>query len=172
MEREVWLRAGMFGTVIVLVSLILVTPNLLGRPSELTSIPVLIVAMNANRTEVIVDVTAAVQAYLYRNVTLQVSHMGPGSTNVSVASYSLNDTYNVQLEVPANATPLWIHAKLVDIQENYFEYNLTVRTFFDANNGYKLTMAFDFPDEPGNSARYTVPPADFRWPIPRRGMLP
>ena len=172
MEREVWLRAGMFGTVIVLVSLILITPNLLGRPSELTSIPVLIVAMNANRTEFIVDVTAAVQAYLYRNVTLEVSRMGPGSTNVSVASYSLNDTYNVQLRVPANATPLWIHAKLVDLQDNYFEYNLTVRAYYDANNAYKLTMTFDFPDEPGTAPRYTVPPADFRWPIPRRGMLP
>ncbi len=172
MEREVWLRAGMFGTVIVLVALILITPNLLGRPSELTSIPVLIVAMNANRTEFIIDVTAAVQAYLYRNVTLEVNHVEPDFTNVSIASYSRSDTYNVQLQVPANATPLWIHARLVDLQGNYFEYNLTVQTFHDANNAYRLTMAFDFPDEPGTAPRYAVPPADFRWPIPRRGMFP
>ncbi len=160
----------MFGTIIVLVSLILVTPNLLGRPSELASIPVLIVAMNANETEVIVDVTAAVQAYLYDNVTLEVYHMNLNGTNDTLVPYAANDTYNVQVEVPANATPLWIHAKLVDAQGNYFEYNVTVRTFSDAGNGYKLTMAFNFPDEPGTAPRYTVPPADFRWPIPRRGM--
>lgn len=162
----------MFGTVIVLVSLILVTPNLLGRPSELTSIPVLIVAMNTTHSEIIVDVTAAVQAYLYKNISVEVKHMNPDFSNVTLAPFAANDTYNVQVEVAANATPLYIHVRLVDAQENYFEYNVTVRTYYDANNGYKLTMAFGFPDEPGNGPRYAVPPNDFRWPIPRRGMLP
>jgi hypothetical protein len=162
----------MFGTVIVLMSLILITPNLLGRPSELTSVSELVVAMNHDETKIIVDVTAAVQAYLYDNLTLEVKHMNPDLSNVTLARYSQNDSYNVQVEVPANATPLWIHARLVDIQGNYFEYNVTVRMFYDQNNGYKLTLAFNFPDEPSNGPRYTVPPADFRWPIPRRGMLP
>lgn len=121
----------MFGAVIVLVALILITPNLLGRPSELTSIPVLIVAMNASHSEIIVDVTAAVQAYLYRNITLDVKHMNPDSSNVTLAPFSQNDTYNVQVEIAANATPLYIHARLVDEQGNYFEYNVTVQTFND-----------------------------------------
>lgn len=162
----------MFGTVIVLVALVLITPNLMGRPSPLDSIPVLIVAMNATHSEFIVDVTGAVQAYLYRNVTLEVKHVNPDFSNVTLVPFFQNDTYNVQVEVPANATPLYIHVRLVDQQDNYFEYNLTVRTFYDANNGYKLTLVFNFPDEPGNGPRYTVPPADFRWPVPRRGSLP
>ncbi len=162
----------MFGTVIVLVSLILITPSLLGRPSELASIPVLIVAMTHDRSAIIVDVTAAVQAYLYDNVTLEVKHTAANGTNTTLRRYAGNETYNAQVEVPSNTTPLWIHARLVDLQGNYFEYNLTVRTFYDANNAYKLTMAFTFPDDPAEATRYAVPPADFRWPIPRRGMLP
>jgi len=162
----------MFGTIIVLVSLILVTPSLLGRPSELTSIPVLIVAMTHDQSSIIVDVTAAVQAYLYDNVTLEVKHMNPDFSNVTLVQYSENDTYNVQAKVPASQAPLWIHATLVDLQGNYFEYNVTVRTFNDANNGYKLTMVFNFPDDPREATRYTVQPSDFRWPIPRRGVMP
>lgn len=161
----------MFGTIIVLVALILITPNLLGRPSELASIPVLIVAMNHDRTMVIVDVTAAVQAYLYDNITLEVKHMNADFTNRTLAVYSQNDTYNVQVNVMANETPFYIHARLVDLQGNYFEYNMTMRTFYDTNNLYKLTMVFNFPDEPSTASRYTVPPADFRWAIPRRGMI-
>ena len=172
MEREVWVRAAMFGTIIVLVALILETPNLLGRPSELTSIPVLIVALTHDQSRIIVDVTAAVQAYLYDNVTLDVNHVEANGTNVTLVHYARNDTYNVETEVPANATPLWIHTRLVDLQGNYFEYNMTVRTFADPNNGYKLTMAFGFPDDPGTAPRYAVPPTDFRWPVPRRGMTP
>lgn len=166
-----WLRAGMFGMIIVLVALILVTPNLLGHTSELSSVPELIVAMTHDRTQIIVDVTAAVQAYLYQNITLDVKHMNPDFSNVTLVPLMRNDTYNAQVEIPASQTPLWIHARLVDFQGNYFEYNLTVRTFHDATNAYKLTMAFDFPDDRGTAARYAVPPADFRWPIPRRGMV-
>lgn len=162
----------MFGAIIVLVALILITPSLLGRTSPLDSLPVLIVAMNHNRTMVIVDVTAAVQAYLYDNITLEVKHTNPDFSNRTLEAYSRNDTYNVQLEVPANETPFYIHARLIDLQGNYFEYNVTMRTFNDPNNFYKLTMVFNFPDEPTTAARYTVPPSDFRWPVPRRGMMP
>ncbi len=172
MDREVWLRAGMFGTIIVLVGLILITPNLMGRPSELTSIPVLIVAMTHDQGTFIVDVTGAVQAYLYQNVTLNVSRENPNGTNTSLGSFARNDTYNAALYVPANTTPLWIHVRLVDQQGNYFEYNLSVSTFNDPNNGYKLTVVFNFPDDPGTASRTYVPPLEFRWPVPRRGLLP
>lgn len=162
----------MFGTIIVLLAMILITPNLLGRPAELASIPVLIVAMTHDQARIIVDVTAAVQAYLYDKVALEVNHVMANGTNVTLVRYSQNDTYNVETEVAANGTPFWIHTRLVDAQGNYFEYNLSVRTFQDPNNGYKLTMAFTFPDDPGTATRYAASPGDFRWPVPRRGMVP
>lgn len=170
-EREVALRAAMFGTIIVLVVFILVTPTLLGRPSELTSVPVLIVAMTHDESSFIVDVTGAVQAYLYENISLHVSTMGPGHANTTRGTYARNDTYNAAIYVPANATPLFIHARLVDQQGNYFEYNLTVGTFNDSANANKLTLVFTFPDDAGTTARYVVPPTDFRWAVPRRGMV-
>lgn len=162
----------MFGTIIAMVALIVITPSLLGHPSELTSIPVLIVAMTHDHTTLIVDVTGAVQAYLYRNVTLNVSRLAANGTNASVGFTSRNETFNAELFIPLNETPLWIHTRLVDQQNNYFEYNVTVSTFNDTKNENKLTMAFNFPDDPGTATRYVVPPADLPWPVPRRGMTP
>ena len=171
MDRELSIRAGMFGTIIVLVALILITPNLLGHPSEFASLPVLIVAMTHNETAFIVDVTGSVQAYLYDNIVLSASHMNPDGTNGTRWSYVGNDTYNAEMYVPANATPLWIRTRLLDQQGNYFEYNVTVSTFNDTANANQLTMLFTFPDDPGTMPRNVVPPADFRWPVPRRGVV-
>lgn len=173
-EREVWVRAGMFGTIIILVVLILVTPNLLGHPSELSSVPVLLVAMTPDRSMLIVDVTGAVQAYLYDNVTMNVSRWNPNGTGTSLASYARNDTYNaaLYLPAPANSTLLWIHVRLVDQQRNYFEYNVTMYTFNDTENGDRLTMVFNFPDVPTTTTQRVVPPSDFRWAVPHRGLVP
>ncbi len=162
----------MFGTIIVLIALILITPDLLGHPSELTSIPVLIVAMTPNQSTFIVDVTGAVQAYLYRNVTLNVTRINANGSSTGLGSYARNDSYNAALYIPANETPLWVHARLVDQQDNYFEYNVTVSTKNATGSGNPPTMVFKFPDDPGTGTREVVPPADFRWPVPRRGMLP
>lgn len=163
----------MFGTIIILMALILLTPTLLGHPSELTAIPALIVAMTPDHGTIIVDVTAAAQAYLYKNITLTVLHMNATANyrNTTVDSAARNFTYNLALYVPANATPLWIHTRLLDEQDNFFELNLTVNRFDDPNNGGKLTMVFNFPDPPATATRYAVPPVDFRWPVPRRGMI-
>ncbi len=164
------IRAAMFGTIIVLVVLILITPTLMGRPSELTSVPALIVGMTHDESTIIVDVTGAVQAYLYQNITLTVSTIGPGGTNTTLAVYARNDAYNAAVYVPANATPLWVHTRLVDQSGNYFEYNLTVGKFNDPANMNQLTLIFTFPDDKG-TARYVVPPKDFQWYVPRRGMV-
>lgn len=162
----------MFGTVIVLVVLILVTPALLGRPSELSSVPVLLVAMTQSRSTLIIDVTGAVQAYLYENITLNVTLRNANGTSTSLGRYQRSEEYNAALSVPvpANGTRLWIHARLVDQQKNYFEYNVTMSTFNDTTNGNKLTMAFTFPDDTSTMQK-VVPPSDFRWAVPRRGML-
>lgn len=172
MEREVWLRAGMFATIIVLVALILVTPNLLGHPSELASLPVLIVAMTPDRNTIIVDVTAAVQAYLYDNLSLQVNRVNSdNTTGPLLAGFARDDAYNAALYIPANLTPIRIHTRLIDQQRNYFEYNVTMWTISDPSNNGKLTMVFNFPDDRGAPATKVVPPGDFRKAIPRKGMI-
>lgn len=166
------IRAGMFGTIIVLVVLILVTPTLLGHPSELSSAPVLLVAMTHDQSMLVVGVTGAVQAYLYDNITLNVSRVDPNGTNTSLGRFAQNDTYTAELYVPApaNATLLWIHVRLVDQQHTYFEYNVTM--YLDTTVAGRLTMVFNFPDVPGTATQRVVPPDDFRWAVPRRGMLP
>ncbi len=166
------IRAGMFGTIIVLVVLILLTPALLGHPSELSSAPVLLVAMTADGSRLVVDVTGAVQAYLYDNVSLNVSHENANGTRTNLGSFAQNETYNAALyvPVPVNGTPLWIHARLVDQQRNYFELNVTM--YVDTAAPNPSTMVFTFPDASSTMPQRIVPPADFRWAVPRRGMLP
>lgn len=163
-----WVRAGMFAIIIVLVALILITPNLLGHPSELASLPILIVAMSPDQREIIVDVTSAVQAYLYGNVSVEVRSLA--ANNTTVAEYAHNDSFGESVYVPANATPLYVHVRLVDRQLNFFEDNVTVTLGTDPTG--KVTMTFAFPTDPGTTAISRTPPDDFRWVVPRRGMLP
>jgi len=161
----------MFATIMVLVALVLITPSLLGHPSELASLPILIVAMTHDRQDVIVDVTSFAQPYLYDNITLEVLHENQDNSTVPYANVTQSDTYSESLYVPANATPLYIHARLVDRQGNYFEINVTMRLSVDAN--MKTVMVFHFPDDKGSTAvRLTTPPDDFRWPVPRKGTMP
>ncbi len=166
------IRAGMFGTIIVLVVLILATPTLLGHPSGLSSAPVLLVAMTHNDTTLVVGVTGAVQAYLYDSIVLNVSQENPNGTSTGFAPFARNDTYTAELYIPAptNSTPLWIHVRLVDQQDTYFEVNVTM--YLDTSTAGRLTMVFNFPDAPGTATQKVVPPDDFRWAVPRRGMLP
>jgi hypothetical protein len=159
----------MFATVLALTALILVTPNLIGHPSELASLPILIVALTRDQATVIVDVTGAVQAYLYDNITLDVRSLPPPANNTTIGSYARNDTYSGQVYVPANATPLYIHARLVDHSGNFFEENVTMNLTTDSNSN--LIMVFRFPTNAGDTEITRTPPDDFRWPVPRRGMI-
>src|SRR3989304_788223 len=61
-DRDAMSRATMVLTILVLVTLILVTPGLMGRPSELSSIPILIIGLAKDQTEIVVDVEGAVPA--------------------------------------------------------------------------------------------------------------
>lgn len=165
-----WVRAGMFAIIIVLVALILITPSLLGHPSELGTLPILIVAMSPDQREIIVDVTSAVQAYLYQNVSIEVRSYGT-SNNTTVGSFARNYSFGEVLYVPANATPLYIHVRLVDRQLNYFEGNVTMSLTADPNGN--PVMVFGFPTTPNAGTITRMPPGeDFRWAVPRRGMIP
>lgn len=162
-----WVRAAMFATIIILVVLILITPNLLGHPTELGSLPILIVALSQNATKVIVDVNGA-QAYLYESVNLTVRSLPAG--NRTIAWYEDNDTYAAELKVPANATPLYVHTRILDRGGNLFELNVTMNLTEDTS--HKPVMVFGFPTDPGNGEVTVTPPVDFRWPVARRGMIP
>jgi len=169
-EREVWIRAGMFATIIALVALILVTPELLGRPSELASLPILIVAMTKDKSTFIVDVTAAVQPYLYEEVNLSIHFPDPNGTWLPGPYQAKNESFQASVYLPVDAAPFLVRAWLVDQQGNYFEANVTVRTQTDSEG--RLQMVFAFPDDPHAAEVTRTPPEDFRYAVPRRGMFP
>lgn len=164
MDRAAWGRAGIFATILALLALILITPNLIGRPAVLASLPILIVGLTEDRSAFVVHVGGAVGAYMYANVTLEVFGMNATLVDVAVE----NDTYSAHLRVPVNeAQPLRIHTYLADRQDHYFEYNVTAA--FVSEQG-RPVLLLTLVDEEDREERRT-PPDDFRWPVPLRGTL-
>lgn len=167
-----WVRAGMFAAIIILIVLILVTPSLMGHPPSLTSLPILIVGVTSNQANLTVYVAASVQAYLYDEIALNVTRLNAANQSVAWKNVSEAYTYGIGAKVPLNLTYWHIHVWLRDQQRNYFEYNVTVRTYADRNNNFRLTLAFTFPDDKSGTIATRVPPDDYRVAIPRRGTLP
>lgn len=166
MERETWARAGMVVTILALLALILITPNLLGRPPELASLPVLVIGMTGDGSALVVDVSGAVQAYMYANITLGVRDTAPNGT-VNATLWE-NDTYGVHLRVPANESARYlVHTRLVDRQRNVFEYNVTAHVGEDADG--RTIISVSLSDEPSGGEQIRVPPDDFRIAVPLRG---
>jgi len=157
-------RATMVLTILVLVTLILVTPGLMGRPSELSSIPILIIGLAKDQTEIVVDVEGAVQAYFYDRIVLQVDSLPAGFS----AGREENETYTLYLRVPVNESVAYrIHTYLEDQGGNYFEYNVTLTTQREDDNRTVLTVVLD--DEDRDPVIQVTSPSDFRWSVPRRG---
>jgi len=163
-ERDSWLRAVMLVTIPGLLALILVTPSLLGRQPELASLPILVIGMTQDKATFVLDVSGAIQAYLYANITLAVT--GIADPSFSDTGWEL-DTYNVHLRVAAAEAPFLVWAYLEDQQGNYFEYNVTVRFGLDEED--RPAMFFTFPDEPTLDEQRRIPPDDFRVAVPLRG---
>ncbi len=161
----------MFGTIIVLVVLILATPSLMGHPPVLTP-PVLIVGVTPDQANLTVYVAASVQAYLYDEITVNLTRLD--ASNVSVGWTNVSDTYAYALEVkvPLNRTYWRVHVWLLDKQDNYFEDNVTLHIFPDPKNDNTLTLTFTFPDEKSAAPATRVWTDDFRLAVPRRGSLP
>lgn len=164
------MRGGMVVSILVLVVLILVTPFLQGRPpSELASLPLLIIGMNREESAFIVHLGAAVQAYQYAFIRVTIN----GSAPVVNASYEETDAYGLYRWVPRNGTAAFsLNVYFVDRQKNYFEYNVTAATMDLPNN--RTVMVFTFPYERDNVGREVrrEPPDDFRLVVPSRGRLP
>ncbi len=163
----------MFATIIVLVALILVTPSLLGRPQPtLSSLPILIVAVTPDHTNLSVYVAGSVQAYMYDDITLNLTELNLANVSVAWTNRSEPYAYGLGMKVPLNLTYWHIHVWLLDQQGSYFEYNVSVHIFLDPANGNRLTLAFTFPDDNTSTVATRVPPDDFRIAIPRRGTMP
>lgn len=158
-------------TILVLLSLILVTPSLLGRSPELSSLPILIIGLSHDNRTMSVDVGGAVGWYMYENATIRVRSLNLNSTfNVTVSE---NETYDLHTKIPINATNNFfrVHALIFDRLDNYFETNVTARVYRNADG--RTVMAFTFPDpeDRGLSETLRFPPDDFRWGIPLRGRI-
>ncbi len=158
----------MFLTIIVLMALIVITPTLMGRPTGLSSFPVLIVAATWDQGDLVVGVTG-VQPYMYGNVTLNVTRAAANDTR-TLAWRQNNNSFGEFVYIAVNDTPLRIHVWLEDQLRNYFEGNVTVAT--SLNTQGKLVMSVGYPDDPNAGTTMTVAPNDFRWSVPLRGTVP
>ena len=166
MDRAAWARAGIVVAILVLLAMILITPTLIGRSPELGSLPLLIVGLTQDQSTFVVDVGGAVGRYMYANVTLEVR----GIQNAAYEAEAENDTYGVHIRVSVNVTRSFsIHTYLVDRQDNYFEYNVTVDLGRDDQG--RFVLIFTLPDEAAPRQERRTPPEDFRWPVPLRGAL-
>jgi hypothetical protein len=167
-EREVWVRAGMVLSTLVLVALILVTPQILGQPTpELASLPLLIIGMTKNESAFIVSIGSAFQAYRYELIRADVN----GTDLAMNWTDSVTEEYGLSMRVPGNSS-FSLHVYIVDQERerNYFEYNVSVATEKDVDN--RTVMVFMFPyEEPMISPIRVAVPFDFRQPIPWRGTL-
>ncbi|MEK6839133.1 MAG: hypothetical protein AABY08_05285, partial [Candidatus Thermoplasmatota archaeon] len=63
-------RGAMVAVIPALIALILITPNLIGRPAVLSAIPILIIGMT--ESNVVIAVDGAVDHYRYRTIQLQL----------------------------------------------------------------------------------------------------
>ena len=68
MRLEIAVRTAMVAVIPALIVLILVTPGLIGRPSVLSAIPILIVGLTD--AYVVIDVHGAVDHYRYRSIAV------------------------------------------------------------------------------------------------------
>lgn len=160
----------MFAAIIALVVLILATPSLMGHPPVLTP-PLLIVGVTPDHANLTLYVTASVQAYLYDDITVNLTRLNPANASVGWTNVSETYTYGLEVKVPLNLTYWRIHVWLRDQQHNYFEDNVSLRVYADPNNGYRVTLAFTFPDDRSTAVVTRVVPDDYRVAIPRRGTL-
>ncbi len=170
-ERETWVRTAIFAAIIILVVLILVTPSLMGRAPPLTSLPILVMGVTPDQGNLTVFVAGSVQAYLYDDITVNVTRFNRENVSVGWTNASESYTYGIEVKAKLNLTYWRIHVWLLDQQDNYFEDNVTVRVYVDPNNSYRLTLAFTFPDDNSSMIVTRVPPDDYRVAIPRRGSL-
>ena len=147
----------MVAVIPALIVLILITPNLIGRPAVLSAIPILIIGMT--ESNVVIDVDGAVDHYRYRTIQLQLL----GLDNMSFQeNLTATESYGLDFVFSRNVTSVFDISVLVENQEgNTFALNATVFTGEDEFGEY---IAVSRRDEFRTDIVYV--PADFRTLIP------
>ncbi len=153
-------------SVLVLVSLIAVTPALLGRPTPgFASLPILIIGMSRNESSFVIYASAAVQAYQYDLINLTFNESSP-TVNGWMEE---RDSYGIHRWLPPATVSFTVAAYFVDHVGNYFQYNVTVRAEKDLNNRTYMLFTFPYEKDNINTVIQRYPPDDFRLGIPLRG---
>ncbi len=125
-------RGAMVAVIPALIVLILITPNLMGRPPVLSAIPILIIGMT--ESNVLIDVDGAVDHYRYRTIQIQLL----GLDNMSFQeNLTATESYGLDFAFSRNVTAVFDISVLVANQEgNTFALNATVFTGEDEIGEY------------------------------------
>lgn len=110
----------MAATIVVLVLLIIITPRLIGKEKEVSSIPKIVVDYVNNNTTVYVH--SAIGDYRYSNITIFAENESVGWNNITTD----NETYSLTLKIPALVViGFYLNVTAYDGETGY-EYNCTV----------------------------------------------
>jgi uncharacterized protein (UPF0333 family) len=132
----------MAATVIVLVLLNIITPRLIGRETEVSSLPKIVVDYANNNTTVYVH--SAFGDHRYTNITIHVQNESVGWSNVTTDI----EIYSLTIKVPIQVTNGFFLKVVVYDDQSGYEYNCTVIMHLDEE---KIEIIED-------TRYYTTPP--------------
>lgn len=112
-------------TIVVLVMLNIITPRLIGRETEVSSLPKIVVDYANNNTTVYVH--SAFGEHRYTNITIHVQNESIGWSNVT----SDVEVYSLTVKIPENVTTGFYMEVLVYDGETGYEYNCSVILHLD-----------------------------------------
>ena len=120
------LRKGlMAATVIILVLLNIIAPRLVGRETEVSSLPKIVMDYANNNTTIYVH--SAFGEHRYTNITIHVQNESIGWSNTSTDV----DIYALTVRIPANVTLGFFLEVLVYDGKTGYEYNCSVVMHLD-----------------------------------------
>lgn len=125
-------KVFMVAVVLVLILLIIVTPNLMGREQDISSIPQLLIDRVANET--LIDVHSAFSHYMYSSIIVHVQ----GIDNISFERIVFEDnTYDLHFSISDSSSKSFIlNVTLQDKKNRPFDYNATVMVMEDEKGLY------------------------------------
>jgi hypothetical protein len=121
MMRKVLMAA----TVIILVLLNIITPRLVGRETEVSSLPIIVVDYANDNTTVYVH--SAFGDHRYTNITIHVQNESIGWSNMT----SDIEAYALTIRVPVHVTTGFFMEVVVFDEELGYEYNCSVIMHLD-----------------------------------------
>jgi len=122
-SRKMLRKIFMVAVVLVLILLIIVTPNLMGREQDISSIPQLLIDRRGGN-ETFIDVHSAFSHYMYSSITVHVQ----GTDNISFERIMFeNNTYDLHFSISDSFSKSFIlNVTLEDKKNRPFDYNATV----------------------------------------------